>query len=80
MKAPDKIYLWENPIINGRYDPAWHKSSFDNTDIQYLRKDSLIALIKEMCDDAGSRDELYEKDAIIEYDAYQRVLDKINEI
>lgn len=39
---PDKIYLWETPIVNGGYDPAWHKNSFNDSDVEYIRKDALL--------------------------------------
>ena len=42
MKAPDKIYLWETLIVNGGYDPAWHKNSLNEGDVEYIRKDALI--------------------------------------
>lgn len=42
MKAPDKIYLWETPIIKEGYDPAWHKNSFNDSDVEYIRKEALL--------------------------------------
>ena len=61
MKAPDKIYLWETPIINGGYDPAWHKNSFNDTDIEYICKDKVLEILKDskhLADAAYKIDEL----------------------
>lgn len=68
---PDKIYLWETLIINGGYDPAWHKNSFNDSDVEYIRKDALLEWLKEKV-------EWYEgTDLEI---AYLRVIDKINKM
>lgn len=46
MEAPDKLYLWETPIINGGYDPAWHKNSFNDSDVEYIRKDKILDILE----------------------------------
>lgn len=48
METPDKIYLWETPIVNGGYDPAWHKNSFNEGDVEYIRKDALIEKLEKV--------------------------------
>ena len=45
MEAPDNIYLWETLIVNGGYDPAWHKNSFNEGDVEYIRKDKIREMI-----------------------------------
>lgn len=68
MKAPDKIY------INGF---AAFATVPVKEGIEYIRKEALLAKVKELRDDAGSRDDHYEKDAIIEYNAYEAVMELI---
>ncbi len=61
MKAPDKIYLWETLIVNGGYDPAWHKNSFNEGDVEYIRKDAVLDILensKHLADAAYKIDEL----------------------
>lgn len=50
MKAPDKLYLWETPIVNGGYDPAWHNNSFNDSDVCYIRKDALLERLDKELD------------------------------
>ena len=61
MKAPDKIYLWETLIVNGGYDPAWHKNSLNEGDVEYIRKDAVLDILensKHLADAAYKIDEL----------------------
>lgn len=46
MEAPEKIYLFENPI-DGTPDDRWLSKRSDENDIEYIRKD---AFIKKACD------------------------------
>ena len=41
MKAPEKIYLFENPIIN-EPDDRWLSKRSDENDIEYTRTDAFI--------------------------------------
>lgn len=40
VKAPEKIYLYEN--IFGRAADYWLREKSSNTDIEYIRKDAFI--------------------------------------
>ncbi len=40
-EAPDKIYLFENPI-SGTPDDRWLSKRSDENDIEYIRKDAFI--------------------------------------
>jgi hypothetical protein len=71
MKAPDKIYVLSD------LTPHYAFKSFNDSEVEYIRKDALLEKVKELRDDAGSRDDHYEKDAIIEYNAYEAVMDII---
>ena len=80
MKAPDKIYL--HPDFEGSQTPSvfWgieKRGSHPEECVEYIRKETLLEKVKELRDDAGSRDDHYEKDAIIEYNAYEAVMDII---
>ena len=50
MKAPEKIYLFENPI-NGTPDDRWLSKRSDNEDIEYIRKDSVIEKVWSWIED-----------------------------
>ena len=41
MKAPEKIYLFENPITEAP-DDRWLSKRSDKNDIEYVRTDSFI--------------------------------------
>ena len=69
MKAPDKIYLWETLIVNGGYDPAWHKNSFNEGDVEYIRKDALM----EWAEDFKAKTGWYEIEV-----AMDDLIDKLN--
>ena len=79
MKAPDVIYLAESDKVKGEVSSNFaSENPFKmHTSIAYIRKDALLEKVKELRDDAGSRDDHYEKDAIIEYNAYEAVMDII---
>ena len=40
-KAPEKIYLFENPITK-EYDDRWLSKRSDKNDIEYVRTDAFI--------------------------------------
>ena len=44
-EAPEKIYLFENPI-SGTPDDRWLSKRSDDEDVEYVRKD---AFIEEVC-------------------------------
>lgn len=75
MEAPDKIYLWETLIVNDGYDPAWHKNSFNEGDVEYIRKDALLEWLEskiKISDDSFVNGLIYL--------AYQNVIEHINEM
>lgn len=45
-KAPEKIYLFENPITEVP-DDKWLSKRSDKNDIEYVRKDAFIERAKE---------------------------------
>jgi predicted nucleic-acid-binding protein len=79
MKAPDVIYLAESDKVKGEVSSNFASENpfKTHTSIAYIRKEALLEKVKELRDDAGSRDDHYEKDAIIEYNAYEAVMDII---
>lgn len=40
-KAPEKLYLFENPI-SGTPDDRWLSERSDDSDIEYIRKDVFV--------------------------------------
>ena len=71
------VYGSRKILINVYYNPESENPFKMHTSIAYIRKDALLEKVKELRDDAGSRDDHYEKDAIIEYNAYEAVMDII---
>lgn len=85
MNAPDKIYIPIYPNYNGdgtHLGDDWftffQNSAKDN--IAYIRKDALLKILTDLRDDAGVRDDQYEKNAILEYNLYDELIKKINEM
>lgn len=49
-KAPEKIYLFENPITK-EYDDRWLSKRSDKNDIEYVRTDAFIEKTRELPND-----------------------------
>lgn len=49
MEAPDKIFLFANPI-DGEADYRWLSKRSSEDDIEYIRKDALIEKFAEFLD------------------------------
>ena len=79
MKAPDKLYIICDAVNNRGMTVATEKPMFSD-DLCYIHKDALLELLKELRDDAGSRDDQFEEGAIEEYDLYQNIIDRINSL
>ena len=77
MEAPDNIYLWETLIVNGGYDPAWHKNSFNEGDVEYIRKDALLEWLEQ---EVLKLDVRSDNDAVAwgQRNAFKQVIDILN--
>lgn len=76
-KVPDKIYL---DIIDIDAIHMIAPSFKDNGGVEYIRKDALLKILTDLRDDAGVRDDQYEKDAILEYNLYDELINAVNEM
>lgn len=80
MKAPDKIYLERNLSFPDKFHSHWFKEDVVGNGIEYIRKDALLKILTNLRDDAGVRDDQYEKDAILEYNLYDELVNAVNEM
>ena len=76
MKAPNKIYRHKGDLRT----PFAIDHRLDEKDIEYIRKDALLKILTDLRDDAGVRDDQYEKDAILEYNLYDELINTVNEM
>lgn len=77
MKAPDKIYLGIQDMGSGY---VYTLSLDNNGEQEYIRKEALLKILTNLRDDAGVRDDQYEKDAILEYNLYDELINAVNEM
>lgn len=77
MKAPDKIFCNDK---DGNILGIWFNEPAGSTDVAYIRKDALLKILTDLRDDAGVRDDQYEKDAILEYNLYDELINTVNEM
>jgi len=54
-EAPEKIYLFENPITETP-DDRWLSKRSDDADIEYTRTDAFIEKVEEWLDTKDDRD------------------------
>lgn len=72
--APDKIYLWLNPLEKNEPFSAWHYVPLAENSIEYIRKDALLELINKKLQESADR--LDHRT----YKAYAEILDILNEM
>lgn len=75
--APDKIYLGIQDMGSGY---VYALSLDNNGEQEYIRKEALLKILTDLRDDAGVRDDQYEKDAILEYNLYDELINTVNEM
>ena len=71
MKAPDKLFLHEEPLSR----PSWHHGKVVKDDVCYIRKDALLEWLLKGVEMSETCHSEY-GDACAQ--AYQAVIDKIN--
>jgi len=76
MSALTKIYIGYS---SNSIALATATKTFDS-DLEFISKDALIKWLEEQRNEASSRDEQFDPNAIVEYDTYQKVIDKLNEM
>ena len=74
MKAPEKIYLFENPI-NGTPDDRWLSKRSDNEDIEYIRKDSVIEKVWSWIEDNILSSNQQDK-SLLYYEQFKKYLEE----
>ena len=79
MKPFNKIIVVQ--YEDGELSDHWCIENRTNLkSIEYLHKENLLDWLKEKRDESGTRDELFDPTAILEYDIYQQIIDKINSL
>ena len=74
MEAPEKVYLFENPI-NGTPDDRWLSKRSDNEDIEYIRKDSVIEKVWSWIEDNILSSNQQDK-SLLYYERFKKYLDE----
>ena len=82
MDAPQKIYLFENPITS-EPDWMWMFTKSCDEDIEYIRKDTLLEWLKKELEADTRFHETHKKPDFLHrgrIEAYKKVINKIESL